>query len=651
MSDWGWHSYPNKLNLTEAETLKSFDFGHGHEEVYAVEYKAGRADERNVAATNYFRTNPHRLNLGLVGLEFTDGKNLMSLDSISNIHQYLDLSQGTIFSQYNVLNHSVNVTTFAAQDKDAIEAEVTSLLLSEGKARVSLKFAYPSGKHSDDGQDWTKPELHKTELVKQGQSFAVLKRTIDASTYYVKVDWDGYAHIEKEANHHFAIIPEQAQLCFRVAYSADMPKDEDYVYKADMRTNKKKWSKYWDEGAAVDFSQCTDPRAKEIERRVVLSQYLTAIQTCGSMPPQESGLTYNTWFGRPHLEMAWWHMMPYALYGHTKEFKRMLDWYNTAADKSFEIAKRQNFKGLRWMKMTDPWFGESPSNVGSFLIWQQPHYIYMAEEVFRADSIASHGTSKEALQKYAANVEATAEFMADFAHFDSSRNEYVLKGCTAMQESMSKDMSLNQPFELAYWRYGLEVAQKWRTRLGKARNKHWDEVINGLPKSLPTFKDLGLNDDAQIYSAGEANVKVDSTWLLKQRSDHPAVLGACGLLPKQPFWNAEQMNKTYDWVMKHWNWLTTWGWDYGMMAMTAARLGRAEDAINNLLVGTQKNTYLVNGHNYQDDRLRIYLPGNASLLIAVSMMSAGWDGTTTVNPGWPKDGKWNVRWEGLQKMQ
>jgi hypothetical protein len=59
----------------------------------------------------------------------------------------------------------------------------------------------------------------------------------------------------------------------------------------------------------------------------------------------------------------------------------------------------------------------------------------------------------------------------------------------------------------------------------------------------------------------------------------------------------------------------------------------------------------VNGHNYQDDRLRIYLPGNASLLIAVSMMSAGWDGTTTVNPGWPKDGKWNVRWEGLQKMQ
>jgi hypothetical protein len=33
-----------------------------------------------------------------------------------------------------------------------------------------------------------------------------------------------------------------------------------------------------------------DKRAIELERRVVLSQYLTAIQCSGSMPPQETGL-------------------------------------------------------------------------------------------------------------------------------------------------------------------------------------------------------------------------------------------------------------------------------------------------------------------------------------------------------------------------
>jgi hypothetical protein len=29
-------------------------------------------------------------------------------------------------------------------------------------------------------------------------------------------------------------------------------------------------------------------------------------------------------------------------------------------------------------------------------------------------------------------------------------------------------------------------------------------------------------------------------------------------------------------------------------------------------------------------------------------MCAGYDGNKTKNPGFPKDGKWDVRWEGLQ---
>src|SRR5574344_14452 len=632
MSDWGWHSFPNTENLTEAETQKAFDFGHGHKEIYAVEYKVGRDEKRQVEATQYFRTNPHRINLGTVGLEFSDSAN----KKITNINQRLDLSTGTIYSQYEKLGHSVNVTTFASQDKDALEAEVTSLLIAEGKARIALRFAYPSGRHTDDGNDWTKPKLHKTELIKLGKSFALLKRTIDSTTYYVCVQWDGNATFTKKGEHYFTINPCEAQLCFRVAYSLEEPEISSYIYKDDLRKNNTVWDKYWKESAMVDFSQCTDSRAKEIERRVVLSQYLTAIQTRGNMPPQETGLTYNSWFGRPHLEMAWWHMMPYALYGHTKDFEKLLSWYNKAEPNAKKIAIRQGFDGIRWMKMTDPWIGESPSNVGSFLIWQQPHYIYMAEEAYRAD--------RSALEKYAKNVEETAAFMASFTSYNQQTKKYELKGCTAMQESMSKDISYNQPFELAYWCYGLRIAQKWRTRLGLAQNEEWNKIIDNLSY-------LAKMPGTNIYSAGEATKDIDSIWLDKQKSDHPAVLGVCGVLPKQPLWNEQTMSNTYDWVMKNWNWLTTWGWDYGMIAMAATRLNPQEDAINALLFNTQKNTYLINGHNYQDNRLRLYLPGNASLLIAVAMMSAGWDGCTERNPGWPKDGKWNVRWEGLRKLQ
>jgi hypothetical protein len=86
------------------------------------------------------------------------------------------------------------------------------------------------------------------------------------------------------------------------------------------------------------------------------------------------------------------------------------------------------------------------------------------------------------------------------------------------------------------------------------------------------------------------------------------------------------------------------------MAMTAARLGDPEQAVNVLLADAQKNTYLVNGHNYQDKRLRLYLPGNGGLLAAVAMMACGWDGSTRPTPGFPDNGKWNVRWEGLSRM-
>ena len=68
------------------------------------------------------------------------------------------------------------------------------------------------------------------------------------------------------------------------------------------------------------------------------------------------------------------------------------------------------------------------------------------------------------------------------------------------------------------------------------------------------------------------------------------------------------------------------------------------------LKDVQKNTYLKNGHNYQDERLRLYLPGNGGLLYTVAMMCAGWDGCTVENPGFPKDGTWNVKWEDLKPV-
>ncbi len=679
MSDWGWHKFENTSALMRSETEKSFDLGHGHQEVYAIEYKqksvvgSSAADSiaalRRVAATDYFRVNPHRLNLGAIGLDMkhADGSKV-ELKDLTDIRQELQPYDGKIESHLAVDGFPVDVTTAALQDCDAVIYRIKTPLLKDGHALVSIRLPYPTGRHADAASDWTKPDRHTSRIIDSGASYAVIEHCLDSTRYYITLHWEGNATLTERAPHYFALTTNADVLSFKAIYS---PVRGDavatsLVFDQELRAIIRAWNRWWQQGAIVDFAQCTDPRAKELERRVVLSQYLTQVNCANAQPPQETGLTYNSWFGRPHLEMTWWHMVDFALWNRPEVVAQVLDWYNRVAyPEAKKIAQRQGFRGIRWMKMTDPWAGEAPSNTGSFLIWQQPHYIYMAEEMYRNDP------SAKTLKRYGRQVEETAEFMADFVSYDAKTKTYYLRGATAMQESMSKDFSYNHPFELAYWAYGLSVAQQWRERQGQQRHKEWDDIIahlSPLPQKdgvlvagLP-IKPFDKKAKSQAFDPFDTSTHIatkeisEADFALKNRSDHPAVLGPLGMLPpvSSPVsCDSVAANKTLAWVMENWNWPTTWGWDYGMTAMAAARLGHPETALEALLIDTQKNTYLKQGHNFQTaDRLRLYLPGNGALLTAVAMMCAGWDGCPQpLNPGFPQDGTWRVRWEGLNRMQ
>lgn len=665
MSDWGWHSFANTNNLKHEDTERTFDLGHGHNEVYAVEYKKGG---RQQEATNYFRVNPHRLNLGTVGLRLTDSNGqTIPLESLTGINQELKLWDGVIESKYKADGNAVEVTSACMPNSDGIFARIKTPLLAKGQAAVRLSLPYPTGKHADDAADWNESAHHTSAIVSQTANSATIAHTIDATTYFVTLRWEGEAALKAAGQHVYELSTNTDVLAFSAEYAARQNRRRiaPFEYDQTLKATMKQWPRFWNEGAIVDFSQCTDPRAAELERRTVLSQYLTFINCANDTPPQETGLTYNSWFGRPHLEMTWWHAVDFMLWNRHKAVEPMLDWYEqTALEPALGIAKRQGFKGARWMKMTDPWAGEAPSNTGSFLIWQQPHYIYMAEEMYRSEPTG------ETLARYGKGVEATAEWMADYARSCAPKKGAIkLYGQTAMQESMSKDFSFWHPFEQAYWRYGLEVAQQWRVRQGQERNTEWDELAGrlatlaekdgiyaaGVPLHDFDSKAATSSDFDPFVAAEQAGNKriSEEAFALKSRSDHPAVLGACGLLPASPLYDREKMRNTLRWVMDNWEWSSTWGWDYGMIAMCAARLGEPETAVNALLIDKGKNTYLVNGHNFQEPkRLRLYLPGNGALLTAVAMMCAGWEGCASPsNPGFPKDGKWNVRWEGLNRMQ
>jgi hypothetical protein len=541
------------------------------------------------------------------------------------------------------------VITYSHQQQDGIGVSITSQLLKEKRLAIKLNFPYPNGDFKDVGTFEGDSSKHQSELINSTEVTGAFRHTLDTTTYYVQYSFHlppvidkrhtptvkPLATITRRRGHEYIIQPITQSDGFEAAFvfSAQKQTATPSFY-AIMTNSKNEWLKFWTTGGAIDFSGSTNERAKELERRIVLSQYLTRIQCASDFPPQETGLTYNSWYGKPHLEMHWWHAVHYALWGRPELMEKSLDWYFKVADGARDIAKRQGFEGLRWQKMTDHDGKEAPSSVGAFLIWQEPHLIYMAELAYRAKK------DKKILQKYKDLVLGTATFMASFPTWDSVNKRFNLgKGLIPAQECFDPTHTFNPTYELAYWQWALTVAQQWRERLGMPREKKWDNIIKNLAK-WPQANG--------VYLATESTP--DCYTNERYITDHPAVLGAYSTLPACDRLDTTVMKNTYNLILKVWKWETTWGWDFPLMAMTATRLHMPDKALDALFMPVKTNTFLLNGHNYQDDRLTIYLPGNGGLLSAVAMMCAGYDNSKTDNPGFPKDGSWKVKWEGLRPM-
>jgi hypothetical protein len=327
--------------------------------------------------------------------------------------------------------------------------------------------------------------------------------------------------------------------------------------------------------------------------------------------------------------MHWWHAAHFALWNRLPLLERSLDWYQQILPLARERARAQGYRGARWPKMVGPEGRDSPSPIGPLLVWQQPHPIFYAELCYQSRP------QRRTLARFREIVFESAEFMASFAYFEAARQRYVLgPPVIPAQENHPPRETWNPTFELAYWAYGLYTAQQWRERLGLGRKPEWDGIIEAL-SSLPVRDDVYLAHENCPQTFTERNY------------DHPSMLGAFGVLPGYKV-GREVMRRTLVRVMKEWQWDKTWGWDYPLTAMTAARLGETKVAVDALLMSTEKNRYLPNGHNWQRPNLPCYLPGNGGLLYAVAMMAGGWrNAPKKPAPGFPSDGSWRVKAEGL----
>jgi len=624
MSQWGWHTLPLPAGLNpSAFRFTQYDT-HGRSVGYHT------SSEGQTELFNWLRENPHRLHLGRIGLRMLKGDEGAGLSDISDIRQDLDLWSGSLTSRFSVAGERVLVKTTVHPDYDLLAVEIESGLIRQ--RRLAVRFAFPYGSPQMQAADWTRPHAHESKIVAQTEQAVRLWRKLDVDEYQVAVEWTGQALFEVDDAHEFLLTPKDSQdrLTFVAAFSPRPLRDPLPNSSATFAASANHWRRFWIDGAAIELSGSRDSRAPELERRVVLSQYLTAIQCAGSKPPQETGLTVNSWYGKFHLEMHWWHAAHFALWNRLALFEKSLRWYETILPAARQLAKSQGYAGARWPKMVGPEGRDSPSPVGPLLVWQQPHPIFYAELCYQTYR------NRATLERYAPVVFESAEFMAAYAFFDPAKRRYVLgPPLIPAQENHPARETWNPTFELAYWSYGLKIAQRWRQRLGMERDSRWDNVIAHL-SPLPARDGVYLAHENCPQTYTERNY------------DHPSMLGALGLLPGEGV-DRETMRRTLTKVMKEWQWERTWGWDYPLTAMTAARLGETQVAVDALLMPVAKNRYLPNGHNWQRDNLPCYLPGNGGLLYAVALMAGGWLGSNNAHaPGFPADGSWSVRSEGLK---
>lgn len=118
-----------------------------------------------------------------------------------------------------------------------------------------------------------------------------------------------------------------------------------------------------------------------------------------------------------------------------------------------------------------------------------------------------------------------------------------------VSEDTNPNVTRNPAFELAYWRFGLGLAETWMQRLHLPVPSAWTEVKENLAP-LPIENGLYA-----VYEGIEPDFWTDPTYI----NDHPSLSGLHGWLPPINGVNQTIAKLTADKVYTTWNISNCWG--------------------------------------------------------------------------------------------
>lgn len=270
--------------------------------------------------------NVHRFNLGRIAFNIKkrDGSPV-TRDDITSIHQEMDLYDGVLYSRFKVEDVPCAVRTCVHPTRNMVAVEIHSELITAGQLYIEVSFPYAAADKT--GSDWNNKDKHLTETVFSDDGIMQMKRTVDEDAYFVTMRETSDNETEKRGRHLMVIKAKTGnsiKTC--IEFSAD-EKRSNIPTSRVFKECETYWNGYWENGGIIRLRDSRDPRALMLERRVILSQFLTAAQCAGTVPAQKTGLTCNGQSETSDLATYFWNSAHFHFWGRTALLEKTVQWY------------------------------------------------------------------------------------------------------------------------------------------------------------------------------------------------------------------------------------------------------------------------------------------------------------------------------------
>jgi hypothetical protein len=333
-SSWAWHnfSFPTTSNQTSPSGRYTFvERRHGTNKLCGLDFtglnwwthdRLVNYDMPNPAEediSNWLIQNPQRLSIANIGVYFP-GQNITEEDLLYK-SQDLDIWEGTIQSSFRHNGSKVSVQVWCHPADPIVGIQIKSDLLVSGGLGVFFDFP------SSDTNKFDAPfvgvwndNTNSTVHMKSTPDMASFEHVLDNNINRLGVKWNAEGSVSGplSGTNRFILTPSGSNTLQLVAdfQSASNTRYDLPSFESIAAASKEWWEDYWTSGAFIDLSATDNVNATELQRRIILSQYLVAVNEASNNPPQGKPLNYHPFESYTELRLfyrIWYVILRYIV--------------------------------------------------------------------------------------------------------------------------------------------------------------------------------------------------------------------------------------------------------------------------------------------------------------------------------------------------